>query len=294
MRKRLLAAAAACCLLLGGCVFHTASTGSDGAAVYRIQTGGEESGFVLTAEYLPIAQGETELTVIVRGLNSPSGSQGLKRAFPEGVEIHGCTVEKGRAQVTVSESYGELEGTDRVLANYAIAYSLLRLDQVLAVDIWQGTQLVEYGLTADGAVLADTGHTPCQRIVKLFVPDFEQAGLVSQTALLTTDGSAEIWELAARELLSVLDSLPEATSLRSIQCEDGLCTVNLSQEIYTTEPEHGYAAKLILGAFVNTLCYLPEVEQVTIQVGGTPIASYGSYIPDWPMRYDASLLCYPA
>ena len=78
--------------------------------------------------------------------------------------------------------------------------------------------------------------------------------------------------------------------LQDIRVEDGLCTVQLSREFYTTEQDLARKARLIIGAFVNSLCYLSPVEEVTNCVGDKPISSYGSYLTQWPMRFDSNLL----
>ena len=110
-----------------------------------------------------------------------------------------------------------------------------------------------------------------------------------RTATLTDTGEQSVEELCAGALLEELTALPEGTRLLSISCEEGLCVVNLSEELYATEPESTATARLIIASFVETLLRLPQVEQVRIEVNGAPMTSYGNYSTVWPAMHDESV-----
>ena len=284
MRKSFAVCLLALCLLLCACGEGDGHEMGE-RVVYRLN---EQKSF--TTESVELDAEDDALETLVRALNTPAYAEGLQRVFPADVWIRGCTIQYGHARVEMTEPYLQLSPREQTLCDYAVTYTLMGLDEVIAVDILQGSRVLRYGLTADNAVLSDSGSGSGSCVVKLFLPDFEDPGLVSRSVVLELDGETELWELTARALLEELDCLPAGTQLRSISCEEGICTLSLSQELYTTEPELGYNARLIIGSFVNTLCHLTEVEQLIIRVGGEPIVSYGSYITFWPMSFDRSLM----
>ncbi len=295
-RRALTAAVAlALCLLLCGCVISQSGE-RESVSVYRLCEPGVYSGSEsLMPEQVYLSAGESELQAVVRGLNSPSQDGALRSAFPGDVRILDCRLARGCAQIYMNREYLLCSGVERVMADYAAVYSLTALDQVTSVDIMYDETCLAHGMTAEDAAAADTLYAASERQVKLFVPDMEALGLRSRTEYVTADGEHESYELVLNALISALSRegiLPERTSVRSVKTRDGVCTVNLSEELYTTEPEYGYAARLVIGSIVNTLTYLPGIDGVSVQVGGVPMASYGSYITVWPMHFDENLMIY--
>ena len=279
-------------LVLAGCVLSAVS-GGESVYVYRLRPeGGGQGNPALTAETLAPEEGESKLDAVLRGLNARPGDVSLRRAFPEGVTLQRCRVEGGRAICEMSGSYEALQGVEKLLADYALVYTLSRLDEVLCVDIVCGGKVLSSGLTTDGALLSDAGYGGCERILKLLIPDADGQGLTVRTAALTDTGEQSVEELCAGALLEALDVLPEGTRLLSVSCEEGLCVVNLSEELYATEPESAANARLLIASFVETLIRLPQVEQVRIEVNGAPMTSYGSYSTVWPAMHDESVVLF--
>ena len=285
MSKHLVALLLALSMLLSGCAWKTDGSEEKELVVYRR---GADGGLV--EEGIPAVEGELPLNTVVRALNMPPAEEGMANAFPAGVWVEGCSLEAGRVQISMSKNYRGLSGLDKTITDQTIAFTVLSLDQVYAVDIIQNGETFSRRLTADDAVLSDVHSKSGERIVKLFLPDFEQLGLAVKTVKLPVDGSREMWELVAQELLAQPDVLPKGTQIQRISCEEGLCVVQLSPEFYTTEPELAHKARLIIASFVNSLCYLEAVEEVILCVGETPISSYGAYHTVWPMRFEANLL----
>lgn len=292
MNKRAFAAVLAMLLLLSGCILRS-TVEEGGVYVYRLRGDSSGSGNqTLCAEHAAVSEGESELDAAIRALNAQPEDTAMERVFPTGVEIEVCRLKNGKASVVMSDSYEELSELDRVLADYAVVYTLVRLDEVTEVDIICSGRVVRSGLRADGAVLADAEYAGCERIIKLFIPSGDGTGLVSRSVVVTENGEGDQAEVTVRELLKALEDVPDTTRLVSASIEGGVCTVNLSEEFYTTEPENVHTARLIIGSFIDTLTFLPSVEQVVIQVSGSPISSYGSYVTVWPAEFDGSLITY--
>ena len=287
-----LLAALVLALSLAGCILHAAG-GGESVYVYRLcPDGGGEDNPALSAETLSLEEGESRLDAVLRGLNARPADPALRRAFPEGVTLQRCRVEDGRASCEMSDSYGDLQGVEKLLADYALIFTLSRLDEVLCVDILCKGEELASGLTADGALLADAGYGGCERILKLLLPGEDGQGLTVRTAAVTDTGERSVEELCAAALLEALTVLPEGTRLLSVTTEEGLCVVNLSEELYATEPESAANARLLIASFVETLIRLPGVEQVRIEVNGAPMTSYGSYSTVWPAMHDESVVLF--
>ena len=279
-------------LSLSGCVL-SASSGEDHVYVYRLNPDGVgKANSALTAEMLSPGEGESRLDAALRGLNDRPADLALRRAFPEGVTLQSCRVEDGRAMCEMSDKYEDLQGAEKRLTDYALVYTLSRLDEVLYVDILCRGEVLSSNLTTDGALLADAGYGGCERILKLLIPDAGGQGLTARSVIVTDTGEQSMEELCAGALLEALTALPEGTRLLSISCEEGLCVVNLSEELYATEPESTATARLLIASFVETLVRLPEVEQVRIEVNGAPMTSYGSYSTVWPAMHDESVVLF--
>ncbi len=288
MRRKFLPIAAALALLCG-CLLRSAAAEEAGLCVYRLDAGVGSSA-ALRAEPVAAAGGESETDCLTRCLNSEPEDETLARVFPEGVALLSCRVENGRAVADMSPEYAALTGVEKTLCDAALTYTLWRLDAVTAVDIYCAGAPAQTGLRADFTELADGLYAPGERIIKLFVPDAGAEHLVSRSLVDSSGGSAA--EAAVNGLLRALDEVPDATSLVSASVNEGVCTLDLSEELYTTEPESAHESRLVIGSFVNTLCFLPEIERVIIRVGGAPIGSYGSWTTVWPAGPDYTLISY--
>lgn len=290
--RRFLPLAAALALLLGGCLLRHDPAEDGGVYVYRLRT--EQSGEdnrALCAERVQPLEGESLTECLTRALNSEPVEENYVRVFPEGVELLSCRMGNGRAVAEMSPGYRRLDGVDRVLCDYALVCTLFRLDPVTDVEISCAGAAVQSGLRPDRVELGDAQYGSGERIIKLFVPDDGGESLVSRSFVITR-GAEDAAAAAVRQLIVSLDEVPDTTALKSLSVSEGLCVVNLSEEFYTTEPESVHTSRLVIGSFVDTLCFLPEVERVVIQVGGAPISSYGSCVLTWPAETDESLISY--
>lgn len=272
-------------LLLTGCLYRGAA-GQEYVEVYYLGETG-----TLTAKQLPL-HGRDRLEMLIEALNGEPGENGLYRALPNGVDIISCNVERGRAKVQMTKGYTELEGIEKTLTDYAVVCSLVGLDEVMAVDIFSSSHLVEGGLTANDVVMADTEFGDCEMIIKLFLPRPDFTALVSCTEKVTLRAGKSYEETVVRLLLEHLDMVPDAARVLSAAVNSGVCVVNLSEELYATEPEGAAAARLVIAAIVNTLTYLPNVSSVVLRVNSRMMTSYGGYSTQWPAYFDETIIAF--
>ena len=167
--KRLILPLLALSLLLGGCVYK-ASKPQNGVRVYTRGEGGE-----LECRTVAVADGQSAPDAAIAALN---GSDDAPGAFADGVYIMSYNIHRGRAQLHMSAAYMDLEGIEKTLTDYAMVYTMIGFDEVLSVDIFCGSRIAGYGLTAHGAVLCDSGG---EEPVKLFLPDEEGLALRTRT-----------------------------------------------------------------------------------------------------------------
>ena len=277
-------------LLLTGCVLSNARESEEEIVVYRISLSESEGkNQVLVQESVPGKDGETPLDTAVSALNNEPESTRMKRAFPENVTLLDCSVDQeGRAVCEMSEAYADLSGVSRSLADWALTYTLYRFDTVLSVDIYCQGEAVSTGLRAVDAELSDSELCGCERILKLFLPSEDGQSLRVRSFCYTDDGSLSMEEVCVQALLTALDQLPDSTRLLSVTKQDTFCMVNLSEELYTTEPDNPVISRCVINAFVESLTSLPSVERIRLDVSGVPMSSYGSYQTRWPAEHDPS------
>ncbi|TYQ15923.1 UNVERIFIED_CONTAM: sporulation and spore germination protein [Acetivibrio alkalicellulosi] len=69
----------------------------------------------------------------------------------------------------------------------------------------------------------------------------------------------------SKELYSVI---PEGTRLLSVNTEDGICTLDLSQEFISNQPGGTAAESITINAIVNTFTELPDIDKVQLVIEG--------------------------
>ena len=72
--------------------------------------------------------------------------------------------------------------------------------------------------------------------------------------------------------------LPKGTTVRGVRVENGLATVDFSQELVSNFEGDSDNEGVVVYSIVNTLASLPTVKQVRILVEGRPIDSIGGHL----------------
>ncbi len=288
MTKKIICLLLALSIVLCGCVYRGLNEDSAKAVVYRVST--DDSGGRLLREEIRVGENEQPIEKIVESLNGDTGDINLIRAFPQGVNILALDLEKGTATVEMSPDYALLEGKDKLLAESALVLSLMTVDEVCSVDIVFGGKLAAEGLCVENIVEADGLCGGFERTLKLYLPDDGRTALVPKSVNVKDDGSMS---LARRMLEALLPKLGmEDTSILSLSTENGICSVNLSEEFYGAEPTESFEGMLLIYAIVNTICRVPGVDSVAISVEGYSVESYGGFYSIWPLGANLSLVNY--
>lgn len=288
MKRRLFWLPAVLLLFFSGCIARSVAIPETTVKAYYVNE--DAHGIcILTAMDVAVEAGENEFDAAIRAVGTEPVSELIHCALPEGVKILGGSIQHGRAKVELNSDYRKLNGMDRILANYAITTTLTRLDEIYAVDILCASRMIGEGLTPEDVVLSDVEYADSERTLKIFLPEDQGSSTLSCHSMIVSSSEKNPHEAVAKAVLSEMKGIPEGTRLLSAKVENGLCTLNLSEEFYTTEPESVLTAKLMIKALCNTMAYFSDVDQVMIAVNGETITNYGKYMMVWPMRFDVGI-----
>jgi len=281
--KKLLASVLLLSLLLAvaaGCAAASPTDGADSLTVYRIYTGSGSDDLV-QAEACILQAGEyaTPETALRLFASAPRRSD-LRSALNGGVELTDYTVTNGLITLELSDAFLGLSPIDRSLTAFCAALTLCSLEDVDAVSIRVGDELLFSGLDAEGALLTDTDSDPYTRRLRLYFADESGRWLVSEYHSLSLDENASLERYVIEELLrgpndpTLSSAIPAGTDLLSCSTENGVCTVDLSAAFMENRPQTALGERLTVCSLVNSLTVLSEVDSVRILCEGQPIGTY--------------------
>ncbi len=287
MRKRFTAAAlAALCLCLAACAGGRSVADEGGLAVwYRHRTISSSDGSAVGRLYFKAENERDLLHEALTLLTEDPDSDEFVSAFPSGVRISSYNLEGGVLDVHLTAGYAEMGVADRNIARCCLVLTLCALDEVDSVNIYQESVPLEKGLTA-GLMLTDNGGSgEYEEKITLYFPDASSRTLYAEERRLTVAAGKPLAEYAVEELFSGAKScgsaedddcrfMPEGARLLSVKTEEGLCTVDFSEEFYLNRPLSAVSERLLLYSIVDTLTLLPDIDRVQITVEGRVLPSY--------------------
>jgi len=291
MTKRWFALFLALSLLLCGCVYRSSMDEQSYISVYRLRSGGD-GGAALVKEMVAYSPEKAPEDAMLAALNSKPGSTGLSRVFPEGVRARSCSIEKGLATVDMSDGFARLDEIRRLLCAGALVLTLSTLDEVCAVNVECGGEILAEGLRPEDIQFADAVFEEHERSAKIFLPNEDGEGLTPRSHTIKMSAEASIEELIAQAVLDALPVYTERTVVLSAQTQDGICSLDLSEAFYGNEPADSIEGMLMVYALVNSLCRLNNVDGLVITVEGQNVVSYGGYRASWPLSARDSLIIY--
>lgn len=286
--KKLLTLALCLCLLLTGCALPAEIAELLGREpepentlnIYRLYTG-DKGGALARPEVCSLAphvraDAEKAIELFFR----PSSDSSLRQALPEEVNLLDWSLSSGVAMLDLSAEFLTLPDMDQTAAAFCAALTLCELDEVDAVSIYCEGLPVFQGLVPDDALLQDTDADPYTRRLRLYFTDEQGRYLISEYHSLSLDEDSSLERYVLEELLrgpndpSLRSVLPAGTRLLSCQTENGLCTVDLSEEFLLGKPEDALGERLAIYSIVNSLGALANVESVQLLCQGQVIDRY--------------------
>ena len=272
-------------LLLTGCAAHPSENGYYDV-YYRtnLESGGGADAICAQKER---GEGETETRVasdLLRRMIA-ADNELYTSPLPEGTVIQSIQIENGLALVDLSEEYGTLSGIDLTLADACITMTLCQFPSIERVSIMANGKLLPYRdeqIVSDADVLLSYMDDKALTLrARLYFEDTETGELSSEIRMIQMyEGQTKV-EVVLETLLLGPESrdmqaiLPKETEIRSIQVEDGICYVNLSENFIESIPEDLQRQKNVVYSLVKSLCSVSDIQAVQITVEGENIGFYG-------------------
>lgn len=232
--------------------------------------------------YLPETDtGEELVNELLMELATPPGTSDSKVAKPESVTVDRAELADGNLVLRFSESYREMDRVTEVLCRAAYVRTLTQIPDVDTVEFYLGDEPltdvkgVEIGkMTGEDFIDNTDEEISAYQVETITLYFANKAGdklvPVTQSAVLDTNVSKErnIVEKLLKGPTSenVIGTIPEGTKLLGVSTEEGICYVNLSEEYLTPLPD--VTENVSLFSIVNSLCELPNVEQVQFAING--------------------------
>ena len=221
---------------------------------------------------------------------------GLAHSLPSNARVLSSSVEEGVLNLHFSRELSQISGVELTIAAGCLALTFLeRCDAHTLVLTAEGALL--NGETAFRLTLADLNlqdNSP-DRVIQQFTIYYSSTDrryLIGEEISIQVSSQKELPMLLLEQLLTspetrgIRSPLPFGTQIENVTIEDGLCTVDLSQEFETRRFSSAYSQYLSLLSIVNTLTALPQIQRVEFSVEGNLLIRYGSLSIDQPFAAD--------
>ena len=208
----------------------------------------------------------------------------LKRTIPAGTTLNSLRIERTRAVVDLSATYGLLSGIELTLADQSIALTLTQLPEILSVEITVMGENLAYRdrqiFTGRDVLLAPAGDVVSTVTAELyFLTEDGNLQAVKQDLDLyegDTQVSAVVKALESGPVeKGLVTAMPEGFRTRAVWLEDRVCYVNLSSHLAELLPED-VQIDVTLQALAGSLCSLDSVVEVRFLVDGEYADYYGT------------------
>ena len=220
----------------------------------------------------------------------------LAHSLPSNARVLSSSVEEGVLNLHFSRELSQISGVELTIAAGCLALTFLgRCDAHTLVLTAEGALL--NGETAFRLTLADLNlqdNSP-DRVIQQFTIYYSSTDrryLIGEEISIQVSSQKELPMLLLEQLLTspetrgIRSPLPFGTQIENVTIEDGLCTVDLSQEFETRRFSSAYSQYLSLLSIVNTLTALPQIQRVEFTVEGNLLIRYGSLSIDQPFAAD--------
>jgi germination protein M len=208
----------------------------------------------------------------------------LRRTISAGTTLNSLRIERTRAIVDLSATYGLLSGIELTMADQSIALTLTQLPEVLSVEILVMGENLAYRdrqiFTGRDVLLAPAGDVVSTVTAELyFLTEDGNLQAVKQDLDLyegDTQVSAVVKALESGPVeKGLVTAMPEGFRTRAVWLEDRVCYVNLSSHLAELLPED-VQIDVTLQALAGSLCSLDSVVEVRFLVDGEYADYYGT------------------
>ncbi|MCI7813674.1 MAG: GerMN domain-containing protein [Lachnospiraceae bacterium] len=269
-------------LLLGGC--QKEEVQQEGYQIYYMD---KNENTLATETYLPESGISDDLVdeLIGKWVANPQ-SQKMTSAKPKNVSMISYEMEKSCLIVNFSASYKEMSNVEEMILRYSLVKTMLQAPQVKSVRITVSGEALTDAKGQEIGAMTDKSFVDSE---KVGVDGFEEMDYVfyfadengtlrEETQTIHYSTSSEKIQVVLKNLIAgtqksnLLSVISEDTKVLSARIENGVCTVNFSEEF--NQPMEGVMPDTSIYAVVNTLCGLNGVTSVKINIAGDTESYY--------------------
>lgn len=221
---------------------------------------------------------------------------GLENTLPPDTAVRSWDLSDGELRLNFDAGLAQLSGIELTVAAACLAQTFLkRCGAHTLVLTAQGALLngeTALRLTTEDLNLRDDTPDRLYQNFTVYYTTTDRRYLIGQEVSVQVSSQEEL-PLQLLELLltppdesGLRSTLPAGTRFRSVTIEDGLCTVDLSQQFDSRRYFSLTAQNLSLLSVVNTLTGLEHIQRVEFTVEGNLLIRYGSWSIDAPLVQD--------
>lgn len=240
--------------------------------------------------------------VMEKLLEGPKKSE-HSRIIRAGTSLLDINLDKNSVTVNLSKEFYNEENILDVLASASIVKSLCSVSGVTTVSITvEGTPL----MLDDGTVIANMKEgdlvfdaealTQDEANITLYFSDEDSDSLVREVRRVNIPKGETMEKIVLSELIGgpskdkTYRTVPSETKIRSIETNDGVCFVNLSQDFITKYVGGTAAEQLTVYSIVNSLTELANVEKVQFLIEGEKKDVFIHMVFNEPITRDVSMV----
>ena len=241
---------------------------------------------VISPEIRELAGMEDDLDAIVELYFQGPHSRELENLIPENCPVPQWTREGDTLHLHFSRELADLSGIELTLVSACLTRTFLELTGcdtlILSAEGMRLNGETSLVLTLDGLSLRDDSMDRLRGEHTVYYTDASRRYLIGQSISTDLTNRDELPGLLLEQMRTPPEGtelqslLPVNTQLRSVTLEDGLCSVDLSQEFINNRFYSHTGQLLSLAGITNTLCNISEIDRVDFYVEGAPLVRYGA------------------
>lgn len=302
MKKRICLLLCICLLFpLIGCAGSTEESENQFSFYYRREnvSFGTENG-VIAPEIRELTAEKADLNAILDVYFGGPLDSAFQSPFPRESRLLDYSCSEEEITLTMNDAFSALSGVELTIACSCIAKTLLELTGTSRITIQAEDALLDGAQTitlTDGDLcLYDDSLDLFRADFTVYYTDTQRRYLIAQEISVNLATEPDIIaHLVERMTLppensGLLSALPPDTKLLDYSIDDGLCTINFSQEFEFNTPAKIEAQRLCLLSVVNTLTQLEQVDQVEFRADGNLLVKYGRINLPQPLTRDENAI----
>ena len=241
---------------------------------------------VISPELRVLAGTEDDLDAILELYFRGPNSRELENLIPESCPVPQWTIDGDTLHLHFSQELADLSGVELTLASACLTRTFLELTHCQTLILTAEGRLLNgeasMTLTLESLNLRDDSMDRLRGEHTIYYTDPSHRYLIGQSISSDLTNREELPHLLLEQMLTppagtdLCSVIPVNTQIRSITLEDGLCSVDLSQEFLNNRFYTHTGQLLSLVGIVNTLCNISEIDRVEFYVEGDLLVRYGA------------------